>query len=135
MTSKSPRIKIESHRYKNFIKVAENFYEGAKLANEFSYYNAAGLLIVHSSIAYADAVSIKQRGVKIQGDNHYEIIALLDDMIVPSEKKKKALIQLKKIIDNKNRVSYLGDVYHKKDIDSLWKNFERYKTWVDEILK
>lgn len=135
MTSKSPRKKIESHRYKDFIKVAENFYEGAKLANEFSYYNAAGLLIVHSSIAYADAVSIKQRGVKIQGDNHYEIIALLDDMIVPSEKKKKALIQLKKIIDNKNRVSYLGDVYHKKDIDSLWKNFERYKTWVDEILK
>ena len=39
------------------------------------------------------------------------------------------------IIDHKNRVSYSGDVYHKKDIDSLWKHFDRYKAWVDELLK
>jgi hypothetical protein len=56
-------------------------------------------------------------------------------LISHSADKKKALNQLKIIIDHKNKVSYSGDVYHKKDIDQLWKHFERYKTWVDELLK
>lgn len=135
MTSKSPRKKVETYRYKDFIEVARNFYEGAKVATEYSYYNAAGLLIVHSAIAYSDAISIKYKGIKIQGENHYEIISLLDDLIPFTEAKKKALNQLKNIIDHKNRVSYYGDVYHKKDIDSLWNHFERYKKWVDVLLK
>lgn len=135
MTSRSPRKKIDSTRYIDFKEVAKNFYEGAKIASEYSYYNAAGVLIVHSAIAYSDSISIKNGGVKIQGDNHYEIISLLDDLISHSTDKKKALNQLKIIIDHKNKVSYSGDVYHKKDIDALWKYFERYKAWVDELLK
>lgn len=135
MTSRSPRKKIDSTRYFGFKEVAKNFYEGAKIASEYSYYNAADVLIVHSAIAYSDSVSIKNGGVKIQGDNHYEIISLLDDLISHSADKKKALNQLKIIIDHKNKVSYSGDVYHKKDIDALWKHFERYKIWVDELLK
>ena len=79
MKSKSPQKKIETSRYKDFKEVARNFYEGAKVASEYSYYNAAGVLIVHSAIAYSDAISIKNKGIKIQGDNHYEIISLLED--------------------------------------------------------
>lgn len=135
MTGRSPRKKIDPSRYIGFKEVALNFYEGARIASEYSYYNAAGVLIVHSAIAYSDAVSIKNGGVKIQGDSHYEIISLLDDLISYSSGKNKALTQLKNIIDHKNRVSYSGDVYHKKDIDQLWRHFERYKTWVDELLK
>ncbi len=135
MVIKSPRKKVDSSRYLGFKEVAINFYEGGKIAAEYSYYNAACLLIVHSAIAYSDAISVKQRGVKIQGENHYEIISLLDDLIAHTEEKKNALKHLKSIIDHKNRVSYSGDVYHKKDIDSLWKHFERFKVWCDKILK
>lgn len=135
MNSKSPKKKIEPLRYKDFIEVARNFYAGARVASEYSYYNAAGVLIVHSAIAFSDAISIKNKGIKIQGDNHYEIISLLDDLIAPSEKKNKALIQLKHIIDHKNRVSYSGDIYFKKDIELLWKHIDRFKAWADELLK
>lgn len=135
MSSKSPKKKIEPARYLDFLEVAKNFYEGAKVASEYSYYNAAGVLIVHSAIAYSDAISIKNKGIKIQGDNHYEIISLLDDLIVPSEKKKKAIIQLKHIIDHKNKVSYSGDIYSKKDIELLWKQIDRFKAWAEELLK
>ncbi len=135
MSSKSPKKKIEPARYLDFLEVAKNFYEGAKVASEYSYYNAAGVLIVHSAIAYSDAISIKNKGIKIQGDNHYEIISLLDDLIAPSEKKKKAIIQLKHIIDHKNKVSYSGDIYSKKDIELLWKQIDRFKAWAEELLK
>ncbi len=135
MTSKSPRKKIDPFRYQDFRNVAENFYEGANVAADYSYFNAAGVLIVHSAIAYSDAISIKNKGVKIQGENHYEIIPFLNDLIPESEEKKKALEHLRNIIDHKNRVSYSGDVYHKKDIESLWRHFNRFKLWAEQLLK
>lgn len=135
MSNKSPKKKIEPSRYNDYHKVAENFYEGAKVAYEYSYYNAAGVLLIHAAIAYADAISIKNKGIKIRGENHYEIISLLNDLITHSEEKKKALNHLQAIIDHKNKISYSGDVYQKKDIDALTKHFYRFKSWADKLLK
>ncbi len=135
MTSKSPRKKIEPSRYQGFRNVAESFYEGAKIAFDYTYFNAAGVLFVHSAIAYSDAISIRIKGIKIQGENHYETISLLNDLIPQSEGKTKALNHLQYIIDQKNKLSYSGDVYHKKDIEILRKHFERFKTWADRLLK
>jgi len=135
MTGRSQRKKIEASRCNDFYIVAENFYQGAKVASDYAYYNAAGVLIVHSAIAYSDAICIKNKGVKIQGENHYEVISLLDDIITHSEEKKKALNHLKNIIDHKNSVSYSGEVYHKKDIESLWKQLDRFKFWAEQLLR
>lgn len=43
-------------------------------------------------------------------------------------------VHLEKIIAHKTSVSYSGDVYGEKDIDNLWKNFERFKSWAEEQL-
>ena len=79
MVRKVPRKKIDINKFSNFIKVSENFYEGAKNANKFEYYNAAGVLVIHAAIALADSVTIKYSGEKCSGDNHYEIIGLLNE--------------------------------------------------------
>ncbi len=134
MTSRSPRKKIEKSRYSDFLKVARNFSDGAKLASDYNYYNAAGVLIVHSAIAYSDAICIRIGGIKVSGDNHYEIISVLKDIVLDSPDKKKAINHLKSIIDHKNKVSYFGDIYNKRDIDSLWKHFEIFKEWALSIL-
>lgn len=39
---------IDRSRYNDYLFVANNFYSRAELAKEFEYWNAAGLLIVHS---------------------------------------------------------------------------------------
>jgi hypothetical protein len=39
--------------------MAAQFLNGAALAREHEYWNAAGLLMVHGSIAYAAAVAIR----------------------------------------------------------------------------
>ena len=135
MTNKSPLKKIDPSRSLNFQKVAENFYKGAAVASEYSYFNAAGVLIVHAAIAYSDAITIKNKGIKVHGENHYEIISLLNNLIPHSEEKRKALNNLKNIIDHKNKVSCSGDVYLKKDIEALMKHFERFRNWADKILK
>jgi hypothetical protein len=135
MVSKIPYRKINHSKYLDFIKVAENFKEGAELAFEFGYYNAAGVLIVHSAIALADSITIKYSSSKIKGDSHYDILALLKNVLPPKLKNDTAIDHLKKIIDQKNLVSYSGDIYHKSDITKLNKHFLRFYNWAILILE
>ncbi len=114
--------------------MADNFYQGAEVAAEYEYWNAAGVLIVHAAIAYGDAVTIKYGGVKSRGDDHQELVNLLDKIVAHSAQKKNGLNQLSKIIAHKNAVSYMGDLYERKDITQLKKHIERFKSWVKTLL-
>ena len=87
MVRKTVRKTVDASKSRNYKIVADNFFNGAELAKEFEYWNAAGVLIVHSAIALADAVTIKAGAVKCQGENHYEIITLLDELIAQSGEK------------------------------------------------
>lgn len=128
------RITVDKAKYRNYVAVAKNFYEGAEVAKEYEYWNAAGVLVVHAAIAYADAVAIKLGGVKSRGENHQEAVNLIDELVAPSQEKNVALNQLRKIIDHKNIVSYSGELYGKKDVDQLWKLMSRFRSWVETIL-
>ena len=135
MASRISTARIDNHKYLDFIKVSENFKEGAELAFEFGYYNAAGVLIIHSAIALADSITIKYSSSKIKGDSHYDVIALLKNVLPPKMKNDSAIDHLKKIIDQKNSVSYSGDIYHKADIAKLNKHFIRFSGWANSILE
>lgn len=118
---KQPVKKVYVNKYLDFVKVSKDFSNGCESAYTFEYYNAAGVLIIHAAIALADAVTIKLSGKKCSGDSHYEIIELLRQVTPPSQNKNKSLDQFKKLIDHKNKVSYYGDIYIKKDVDKLLK--------------
>lgn len=135
MPSKISATRVDYNRYLDFIKVAENFKEGAELAFEFNYYNAAGVLIVHSAIALADSITIKYSSSKIKGESHYDVIALLKNVLPPKLKNDSAIDHLKKIIDQKNLVSYSGDIYQKSDINKLNKHFNRFFNWAKSVLE
>ena len=135
MVRKSIRVSVDRSQSENYKIVAENFYKGAKLASEHDYFNAAGVLIVHAAIAYADAATIRYMGAKSKGEDHHEVITLLEEIFPLNDERKKSLNHLNAIIDHKNAVSYSGDVYDKKDIEQLWKHLERFKSWVLTLLK
>jgi hypothetical protein len=131
---KQPVKKIEVNKYLDFIKVSDDFSNGSESAYTFEYYNAAGVLVIHDAIALADAVTIKLSGKKCSGESHYDIIDLLRLVTPPSQNKNKSLDQFKKLIDHKNKVSYYGDVYLKKDVDKLLNYFKRVKSWAGMLL-
>lgn len=135
MVRKVIRKTIDKSKAINYKIVADNFYSGAETAKEFEYWNAAGLLIVHSAIAYADSISIKFGGVKCQGEDHNQNITLIKELVINSDSNKKAIQQLEKIISHKNAIAYNGEVYAEKDIEILWKQFERFKSWVEDLIK
>ncbi len=125
---------IDRSKYKDYFLVADNFYKGAELAKEFEYWNAAGLLIVHSAIAYSDALAIKYGGVKSTSDDHYECVSLIESIIERDEKSKNAIQNFRRILDRKSEISYGGEIYNRKDIEQMWKWFERFRNWFLKIL-
>ena len=128
------RASVPRTRYRDYVKVADNFYSGAELAKEFEYWNAAGVLIIHAAIAYSDAITIKVGGVKSQGEDHMTAVDLLREVVALDEAGQRATHHLARMIEQKNVVSYSGEVYAKTDIEQLWKQLERYKKWVMSIL-
>ena len=101
-TKKTFTDKSEHSRYKT---IADNFYNGALAEKEAKRWNASGVLMVHAAIAYADAATIKYGSVKSRGDDHQDVVRLLDDLLPPSDAKRNALHQLE-------RFNRINPVYH-----------------------
>ena len=59
------RVTVERGRYKEYMNVAQHFFDAAKDSMELDYPTAAGVLIVHSAVAYADALCIMLPGLSI----------------------------------------------------------------------
>jgi len=130
----SRRTSVHRTKYHDYIKVADNFYLGAELAKEFEYWNAAGVLIIHAAIAYTDAITIKVGGVKSQGEDHMAAVDLLREVVALDEAGKKASNHFARMIEQKNLVSYSGEIYTRINIEQLWRQLERFKAWAASIL-
>ena len=128
------KVAVPKGKAKDYRNVADNFYDGAEMARAYEYWNAAGVLIVHSAIAYTDAITIRHGGVKSKGEDHAAAIDLLKDIMILDEAAKKAVRQFERMIHEKSRVSYEGEVYTRKDIEVLWKSLVRYRGWARAAL-
>ena len=134
MVKRRGRKSIPRHRFMEYQNVADHFYEAAKDSMDLEYWTAAGVLIVHSAIAFADALSIKLSGVKSVGENHEDAVVLVENAVADGEGKTRAINQLRRIIEEKTKVSYLGDLYSPSQSKELWKRLERFRKWAKEIL-
>jgi len=134
MVKKAISKSYHSVSYTKFIKVAENFQNAADLALEFDYFNAAGVLFIHSAIAYADAITVKFASKKSSGDNHYMVINLIEEVLPPIKIDKKAFNNFKLLIDHKNSISYSGDIYNQKDVEKIKNYFLKFSFWAKNIL-
>lgn len=134
MAERRGRKSVPRQRYKDYQNVAEHFYQAANLSIEFEYWTAAGVIIVHSAIAFTDALSIKSSGVKSVGENHEDAVTLLNTTVAESREKLQAINQLRRIIEEKTKVSYLGELYSSAQAKEMWKRLERFRKWANEIL-
>lgn len=131
---KSARKSVERSKSRDFCRVADSFYKGAEFAKEFEYWNAAGVLIIHAAIAFTDAITVKGGGVKSSGEDHMAAVGLLREVVNLDARGQDAARHLVRMIDQKNLVSYSGEVYTRADVEKLWKHLERYRSWAHLIL-
>lgn len=135
MAKRRGRKSIERQRYREYLRVAEHFYEAAEASMELEYWTATGVLAVHSAIAFADSLCIKLSGQKSTGENHEDAVTLLQEAVAGGEEKTRALNHLRRIIEEKTRVSYLGELYSPAQSKELWKQLKRFREWAVQILE
>ncbi len=133
--SRKGRKSVPRYRYTDYREVADHFFNAAKDSMELEYWTAAGVIIVHSAIAYTDALCIKLAGARSIGENHEDSIVLLVDSVAESNEKLHAVNQLRRIIEEKTKVSYLGELYTPSQAKDMWKRLERFRKWALGILQ
>lgn len=119
---------VDRNRYREYVGVAQHFYEAARGSMELDYPTAAGVLIVHSAIAYADALCIMLSGQRSSGENHEQAIEILETITADDAEKRNAMNQLRRIIEEKTRVSYLGELYSPFATREMFKRLDRFRT-------
>jgi len=134
MSNRRGRKSMDRARYREYQRVAEHFYEAARDSMDLEYWTAAGVLVVHAAIAYADALSIKLSGQRSAGDNHEDTIELVESVVAGGNEKKTALNQLRRIIEEKTKVSYMGELYSSAQTKDMWKQLERFRRWALSVL-
>jgi len=135
MTKKTPRTRVDRREAVGYQSVGAEFMRSAQLAAGHGYWNASGLLYVHASIAYADAVCIALGGMKSTSDNHVDAVALLGEAAAQTKDRDLALSHLRRIIEEKNRVSYTGQSFRERDAGSLATHASRFAGWAERVLK
>ncbi len=130
----SRRVPVSPSKSRDYLHVAENFRQGAEAARAFEYWNAAGLLAVHAAIAYTDALTIHVGGVKCRGEDHMAAADLLREIVLMDDAGNKAAVHLLRLLEQKNLVSYSGEIYAERDVETIWKHLERYRPWVLGLL-
>ena len=93
------------------------------------------MLIVHAAIAYADALCIQQAGVRSGADNHEEAVVLLEQALPANEETSGAIKHLRRIVDEKTKVSYLGELYSRSQTRILWDRLDRFRLLAKRILQ
>ena len=136
MTAKKiPRKSVDRLRFKEFLTVAGQNMEAAADNMKSDLWTPAGILIVHSSIAYTDALTIKAAGVRSSGEHHAMAVDLVAQVLELKREDQNALAHFRRIIGEKARVAYGGKAYPESRVRQMWTNLERYRKWVEEKLE
>jgi hypothetical protein len=134
MTKKTKRAAVDRREAAKYAAAAAQFTQAAGLAREFEYWNASGLLYVHSAIAFADAVAIARKGEKSTSENHMDALVLFGEVTAGLKGRDEAREHLRRILEEKTRVAYEGTSFRRSDLEKLVVHADRLRTFAERIL-
>lgn len=102
---------------------------------DLGYWTAACVLVDHAAIAHADALCIQQGGVRGGAEDHEGAVVLLERVLPSGEENSMAVQQLRRIIEEKTKVSYLGEPYGQRQTRALWGRLDGFRLWAKRLLK
>jgi hypothetical protein len=99
-----------------------------------SYSNAIGIVAIHAAIAYTDALSIRFGAMKsIEGDHARAVDALKEALGDRADEK--AIRPLRRVLAQKDQVSYQGEYYTVADAKRLAADAQEFASWAEELLR
>ncbi|MEE9615208.1 MAG: HEPN domain-containing protein [Thermodesulfobacteriota bacterium] len=125
--------KVEKGVYRGYLKKADDFYRGMKVAFEGSNWNSVGLEAVHCVISANDALLAYYGGVRSVSRDHKDAARFLLDTIDTEEAGKKAK-HLRAVIAKKNLVEYENRSFIQSEAEEIYRHTERFYLWVRSML-
>jgi hypothetical protein len=119
-----------------FLERANHLSAARKLvADDADYTSALALLAVHSAISWNDAVSMRLVGNVVKGEDHMRAVVLLEKQCASRKMNRDGFKHLRKLIQEKSKVSY-GDQRTTPDAAlALAVNSERFERWARQTLE
>lgn len=135
MIRRTSTKQVDSTQAGNYLEKARQFRADAlsafDLGTLFST-NGIAVLCVHAAIAYADALSIRAQGVKsISGDHSDAATVLQDSVRIASDRDKRALRDLRAILQRKDEVSCTAKLVRKEEAKRMMERLDGFAEWAE----
>lgn len=123
---------VDKHKYINYLKKADEFFEIMKDSFAKRKFNATVLNAIHCAMSSADALTVFYKGVRHAGERHEDVVSLLNTLGLPDmQSKNRQLLDLLRI---KNSAEYEEKLMTETNASESIKNTERFNKWVKEML-
>ena len=99
-----------------------------------SYGNAIGIVAIHAGIAYADALCIRFGGFKSGAGDHLRAVDAVKEAL-GSRVDDTAVRRLRRILAEKDQISYRGDYYTVSDARQLVSDAREFATLAEDLLR
>lgn len=138
MTRKGRRTREEPSRAPKYRRVGAALLKSAtdllEVADERSTYgNAVGIIAIHATIAYSDALTVAYGGVKSGDGEHLRAVEVLRD-VLGARADAEALRALTRVLQKKDAVSYQGEYYDLDEARTLLDRARAFADWAETLL-
>jgi len=133
MTAREIKVREEIRsKALDYLKKASDNYEQMLVAFNASNWNAAATLAVQCAISSADAICVREKGMRSISQDHLDVCDLVAGL--PLEGVEEKARQLRKVIARKNLVQYECRSVNKSDVDEMVKVTTRIYQWARETI-
>ena len=86
---------------------------------------------VHAAISLVDGLLVQERGIRSTSPNHADLVKLIEVELAHLPDLKNALSHLRRLLSQKNRVSYEMRHFTRSDAEALLQHLQRLADWVN----
>lgn len=130
MTRHYKIVKGAETEVRSYIERARELRRYAEEAYRNQDCDACAILTIHASISLADAACIVHKGARYSGSSHDEAVQFFHDLGIQDDGFKKAARRLGQMIGEKTAAEYGGKNLTSKEIESIYKNGERFREYL-----
>ena len=126
---------MDRHKFKNYLKKADEHYKTMELSYEEGLWTACVVNAINCAINSTDALTVFYLGFRHAGDRHHDVLQLLQKLDIEKRELRPKSQQLSNLISIKNAAEYEERLMDSKDAENARKACDRLYSWVKEKLK
>mgnify|MGYP000913855155 FL=1 len=129
MSAEKHRIRREdASAATDYLRKAADNHAQMVAALQAGNFNAAGTLALQCAISSADAICVREKGVRSTSQDHRDVCVLVGSITLPEAGEK--AVPLSRIIGRKHAIQYESRAIRSSEAEEIVKAASRFHQWV-----